>query len=151
MPGYLPHCGTLAAGSSQEAECSYSDYKMIWLYRYSVPIIILAVSLVAGVTEEYFMALFGSIALGLNLYRLMDDIEFDNRPPFPEVVLRGPCGVRFNDEMYPEWLQIESGECFLYDGVDCTGGFPTRMIENGLVYSGIIYKITTKTFLMGTD
>ena len=91
------------------------------------------------------MALFGSIALGFNLYRLMDDVEFDNRPPFPEVVHRGPCGIRFNDEMYPEWLQTASGEYFLYDGVDYTRGFPTRMIEGGLVYSGIIYKTAPKT------
>ena len=139
-------CGTLTSGINEEVGFLNSDYKMIILYRCSVVIVVLAVSLIAAIMDEYFIALSASIALGFIIHRLMDEVEFDNRPPFPEVVHRGPCHIRFNDEMYPEWLQVCSGECFLYDGVDFTGGFPTRMIEGGLVYSGIIYKITTKSF-----
>lgn len=109
------------------------------------------ISLLAGVAGEHFIALSGSIALGLVIYRLMDEVEFDNRPPFPEVIQRGPCHIRFNGEVYPEWLQVRSGDYFLYAGVDYAGGFPSRMIEEGLVYCGIIYKVTGKNYCPESD
>lgn len=126
-----------------------SDNKMVKWYQYSLPALTLAVSLIAGVTGEYFIAVSASVALGLIVYRLMDEVEFDPHPPFPEIIRRGPCLIRFNDNLYPEWLQIRSGDYFLYAGVDYTGGFPSRMVEGGLVYCGLLYKIATKRFSLG--